>query len=54
MDFSQFIKKEEGIYSEFRDTSKIELEGIVPKKFGLFYEIRILCKEIIKESLGYE
>ncbi len=31
MTFSDFIEKQEGIYKEFKDTSKVELEGIVPK-----------------------
>lgn len=31
MTFSDFIERQEGIYEEFRDTSKIESEGIVPK-----------------------
>lgn len=33
MTFSEFIAKQDGIYAEFRDTSKIELDGIVPKIF---------------------
>lgn len=31
MDFSEFISRQEVIYSEFRDTSKVEQNGIVPK-----------------------
>lgn len=33
MTFPEFIAKQEGIYVEFRDTSKIELEGLAPKIF---------------------
>lgn len=35
MNFLEFIKKQEGIYTEFRYISKIELDGIVPKIFDL-------------------
>lgn len=30
MEFQDFIEKQDGIYSRFRDTSKLEQEGIVP------------------------
>jgi len=30
MEFQAFIEKQDGIYSRFRDTSKVEQEGIVP------------------------
>lgn len=33
MIFSEFLAKQESIYTEFRNTSKIELEGIIPKIF---------------------
>lgn len=33
MAFSEFLAKQEAIYAEFRDTSKIELEGVVPQIF---------------------
>lgn len=33
MNFSEFLAKQNRIYEEFRDTSKIQLEGISPKIF---------------------
>lgn len=34
MDYSEFIKKQNNIYSEFRDLSKVKKEGLIPKIEG--------------------